>query len=215
MKCDDIREIYTVYWKLTENDPQRAAVDQHIETCESCREEFKIWEACELMIQSELEGDNVPEEISYENKSISTDVMSRIYSNESWRMPVQDRMYAISDKLKRNLSLVLAFCLALFVGSFLFSLIGNVFAPVEQATTVSDQSIYSIQTPQTLESTSNKQAAQYNMATAVASVSQTFMDPFTFNMGPIQSYSHFLLILSILGFITAILVLNWFSRVKE
>lgn len=214
MKCDDIRETYTVYWKLAENDPQRTAVDQHIVTCESCCEEFKIWEACERMIQSELDGDQQSEEISYEDKSISKDVMSRIYSDESWRMPVQDRMYAISDKLKRNLSLVLAFCLALFVGSFLFSLIGNVFAPVEQAT-VSDQSIYSIQTPQTLESTSNKQATQYNMATAVASVSQTFMDPFTFNMGPIQSYSHFLLILSILGFITAILVLNWFSRVKE
>lgn len=212
MKCDDIRELLSVYWSLPENDVRRIAVDNHIVTCETCNEEFKFWEASELMIQTEMEGYTTID-ISRDH-SITSDVMQRIYSDESWRMPVQSRMYAISDRLKRNLTLVLAFCLALFVGSFLFALVGNVFAPVDQVA-ATDNSVYSIQTPQTLVSSSNKITSDYNMATAVASVSQTFVDPIPFHMGPIQSYSHFLLILSILGFITAILVLNWFTRVKS
>jgi hypothetical protein len=211
MKCEDIRELLSVYWSLPANDVRRTAVDNHNETCEVCNEEFKLWEASEYMIRSEMEG-YITTEIS-NDQSISSNVMQRIYSDESWRMPVQSRMYAVSDKSRRNLTLVLAFCLALFVGSFLFALVGNVFVPIDE-TMGSNNSVYSIQTPQTLEASSNKLTHEYNMATAVASVSQTFVDPFPFHIGPIQSYSHFLLILSILGFITAILVMNWFTRVK-
>jgi len=213
MKCDDIRETFSDYWSLPENDLRRNAVDQHIKTCEACYEEFKIWESAEMMIQSELEDFDMPAELRSDNKTLTKDVMSRIYSDESWRMPVHNRMYAISDKLKKNLTLVISFCLALFVCSFLFVLMGNVFTPVNEVATA-DRSVYSIQIPQTLDLSGSKPTNQYNMATAVASVSQTFIDPFPFHMGPIQSYSHFLLILSILGFIAAILVLNWFSRIK-
>lgn len=216
MKCDDIRDILSVYWSLPDDDSRRAAVDKHILTCEACEAEFRIWEESEKFLNSEMEfiPDEQTEE-SMESSAVSSQVMSRIYSDESWRLPVQNRMYAISDKMRRNLMLVLACCLAMFVTSFLFSIVDNI--SVEDSSLTSDHSIYSIQTPQMLKTTSedaDSYTVNMDMTTAVASVSQTFMEPIPFHMGPIHSYSNFLLIISILGFIAAILVMNWFSRVK-
>lgn len=216
MKCNDIREILSVYWSLPTDDLRRAAVDKHILNCEACEAEFRIWEESEKFLNSEM--DFIPDEgieASLESSAVSSQVMNRIYTDESWRLPVQNRMYAISDKMRRNLMLVLACCLAMFVTSFLFSILDNI--SVGNSTYASERSIYSIQTPQMLETTSESadvHKVNMDMSTAVASVSQTFMEPIPFQMGPIQSYSNFLLIISILGFIAAILVMNWFSRVK-
>jgi len=210
MKCEEVRELLPVYSSLPADGAERLAVDQHVAGCEACSEEFAFWEQSEKWMHDE--PDELPAELFPGPEVVSSHVMSRIYTDESWRLPVSRRMYSMSDKMRRNMMLCIAFCLALFVGSFLYALIGRDRIVIEE--TAADKSAFTIQMPQKLDSGIDKHGPSYNVNSTAISVSQSFLEPIPFQMGPIRSYSNFLLIVSIIGFIGAMLVLNWFNRVK-
>lgn len=105
MKCSEIQELFGVYWDLPNDDLRRTAVDEHIATCAECAEEFQIWEESTILIRTAAIDSELPD---YE-PMVSGKVMSRIYEDESWRIPVSERMYTISYKLRRNLTAVIAF----------------------------------------------------------------------------------------------------------
>jgi hypothetical protein len=208
MKCSDIQELFGVYWDLPNDDLRRAAVDEHIATCAECAEEFQIWEESTILIRTAAIESELPD---FE-PMVSGKVMNRIYENESWRIPVSERMYAISYKLRRNLTAVIAFCLALFVFSFLFAI---VYDGTPQSTIASaDNSLFDLQAPQALKSSSTESMNGHKMVDAVASLNPSFMEPLRFHVGPIHSYPHYLLVISILGLIATIIIMNWLSRTK-
>ncbi|UJF36172.1 anti-sigma factor family protein [Paenibacillus hexagrammi] len=208
MKCSDIQELFGVYWDLPNDDLRRAAVDQHIAGCPDCAEEYQIWEESTILIRSASLDKELPE---YE-ATVSNHVMNRIYQDESWRIPVPDRMYAISYKLRRNLTAVIAFCLALFMFSFLFAVVYG--ESPESSMAKADNSLYDLQAPQALKSDSSESMNGRQMVTAVASLNNSFMEPLSFHVGPIHSYPHYLLVVSILGLISTMLIMNWLSRTK-
>jgi hypothetical protein len=208
MKCSDIQELFGVYWDLPNDDLRRAAVDEHIATCAECAEEFQIWEESTILIRTAAIESELPD---FE-PMVSGKVMNRIYENESWRIPVSERMYAISYKFRRNLTAVIAFCLALFVFSFLFAI---VYDGTPQSTIASaDNSLFDLQAPQALKSSSTESMNGHKMVDAVASLNPSFMEPLRFHVGPIHSYPHYLLVISILGLIATIIIMNWLSRTK-
>ncbi|MEC0226933.1 anti-sigma factor family protein [Paenibacillus alba] len=208
MKCSEIQELFGVYWDLPNDDLRRVAVDKHIATCAECAEEFQIWEESTMLIRTAAIDSELPD---YEPK-VSNMVMNRIYENESWRLPVTERMYAISYKLRRNLTAVIAFCIALFVFSFLFAV---VYEGTPQSTIASaDNSLFDLQAPQALKSTNAESMNGHKMKDAVASLNPSFMEPLRFHVGPIYSYPHYLLVVSILGLIATIIIMNWLSRTK-
>jgi hypothetical protein len=49
----------------------------------------------------------------------------------------------------------------------------------------------------------------------MASIGQPMIEPLRYHVGPIDSYSHYLLVLSILGLTCTMLIMNWFSRTKS
>ncbi|WP_442601088.1 anti-sigma factor family protein [Paenibacillus sp. KN14-4R] len=215
MRCDEIRERFGVYWDLPKDDLQRKEVDQHVLTCEDCAEEFQIWSESTLLIRSAV--DESSEHLSsfsmgHEGGSISSKVMKRIYEDESWRLPIPERMYAFSRRMRTNFLVVISFCILLFLGSFLFAMVYDI-AGVRAAS--EENSIYSIQAPQALDVEGGYKAiSKKAMNTAVANVSSSFVEPVRFQVGPIESYPDYLLVLSLLGFISMILILNWFMRIK-
>lgn len=208
MKCSEIQELFGVYWDLPNDDLRRAAVDKHLETCDSCEEEFQIWEESMILIRTAA----TDEELTDFEPVVSTKVMSRIYEDESWRIPVSERMYAISYKLRRNLTAVIAFCLALFVFSFLFAI---VYDGSPQSTMASaDNSLYDLEAPQALKSSGTESLNGHKLGDAVASLNPSFMEPLRFHVGPIHSYPHYLLVVSLLGLVATIIIMNWLSRTK-
>jgi len=211
MTCQELRHFLPQYTHLPENDPLRTAIEAHASQCETCGEELEIWKQSEDLINGDMK--DIPEELR-RDKAVSAVVMKRIYSDEAWRLPVHQRMYAMSEKMRKNLFVCVAFCLALFVCSFLYALAGE--TPSRDAR-IPDDSAFTIQLPQKLDAgaAASASAPSFDMKTAIASVSQTFIEPIPFQMGPIQSYSNFLLIVSIIGFIGAMLILNWINRVKK
>lgn len=209
MKCSDIQELFGIYWDLPNDDLRRAVVDKHIKQCALCAEEFQIWEESTVLIRSVTEYDGMPNSVP----PISEKVMHRIYEDESWRIPVPERMYAISYRLRRNLTAVIAGCLALFVFGFLFSIIYD--GTSNPSMISADSSIYDLQAPQALSGGSAKESMNgHKLASAVASLNPTFVDPLRFKVGPIHSYPHYLLVLSLLGLIATMLIMNWLSRTK-
>ncbi|NRF89725.1 zf-HC2 domain-containing protein [Paenibacillus frigoriresistens] len=208
MKCSEIQELFGVYWDLPNDDLRRAAVDEHILTCAECAEEFQIWEESTILIRTAA----IESELSDYEPMVSGKVMNRIYENESWRIPVSERMYAISYTLRRNLTAVIAFCLALFVFSFLFAIVYD--GTPQSSIATADNSLFDLQAPQALKSSGMESMNGHKMGDAVASLNPSFMEPLRFHVGPIHSYPHYLLVVSILGLIATIIIMNWLSRTK-
>lgn len=209
MKCSEIQELFGIYWDLPNDDLRRTAVDKHIATCPECAEEFQIWEESTILIRTAAIDNEVPE---YESM-VSNKVMNRIYENESWRIPIPERMYAISYTFRRNLTAVIAFCLALFVFSFLFAIVYD--GTPQSSIASADNTLFDLQAPQALKSNNGESMNGHKMVDAVASLNPSFMEPLRFHVGPIHSYPHYLLVVSILGLIATIIIMNWLSRTKS
>ncbi|GAA3405132.1 anti-sigma factor family protein [Paenibacillus hodogayensis] len=199
MKCHDVQEWLGAYWDLPEDDDRRRAVDEHIGQCPTCREEFEIWEESTDLIRNSVVG--LDRQVEY--VPVSAQVMNRIYADESWRIPVPNKLYAFSYKLRRNLTAVVALCMTLFVFGFVLSAMGvgggektpkYGLKPVASAT----------------NEVHNVAVKAKNLPTATASLK----DPYMVTMGPIRSVPDYMVVVSLLGLTGTILIMNWLSRTK-
>jgi hypothetical protein len=206
MKCGEVQELFGLYWDLPNDDLRRQAVDTHIEHCTACAEEFQFWKETGELIRIATTDERPSEPFP-----ISRKVMDRIYEDEAWRVPVVERMYAISFKMRRNLTAVISFCLALFMFSFLFSLVYG----ERTMSQGSDVPTFGLQAPQVISASAQENSMDGHVMTAMASIGQPMIEPLRYHVGPIDSYSHYLLVLSILGLTCTMLIMNWFSRTKS
>jgi hypothetical protein len=208
MKCDDIQELFGIYFDLPDDDLRRKCVDEHILRCRDCAEEFEIW----LESTNLIREIHVTPQMPSKSTHIANNVMSRIYEVESWRIPVSDRIYQIPYKLRRNLTAIIALCLAVFVVSFLFNLV----YPSRSILTAEEASPSGFNT---IASAAGKVAGITTVAdkeafseAAVASTSALIVEPIKL------SYIHtpnYWLALSLLGLISALLTMNWLSRTRS
>jgi hypothetical protein len=205
MKCNEIQDLFGIYFDLQEDDPRRQSVDLHIKGCESCREEFEMWEESTDLIRLAKE-DTAPLQLS--TSRVTNEVMNRIYQSESWRMPVSDRIYSIPYQLRRNMTMIISFCLALFMVSFMYNFMDD-----DIDKTIQASSQYGIK--QAAKASENPADALnvHSMGRAtLASASPTIIDPV--KLGPIRTVPDYLLSLSILGLISTLLIMNWLSRTR-
>ena len=220
MNCEKFGEQLGLYWDLPEGDPVKKQLSEHIRTCNDCREQFRLLdESRELVKQAAPE--QAPTEqakVQFEqmNTRFSEHVMKRIYEDESWRMPVADRMYSFSFKVRRNLTMLIAFFLALFMISFLhFAFVGtdkDVPADIE---TAADPEEFSglMQVASASGSSSNVNTTLYESSQGMRVAS--IQDPLIFMIGTDPTSPNYLLIFSILGMAVTILIMNWFSRIRS
>lgn len=199
MKCESIQELFGDYWDLPADDHMRAQVDDHIRECAECAEQFNFWKESTELIQSMSKFE---EPVAYER--ISNNVMDRIYSDESWRIPVHHRSYSFSLRLRRSATAIIAVCMALFICSFLYSVVydtpdrnvqvlSNVSGLLPAASAVDDGGLVD---------------PEFYIDVPTASIS----DPFVLKMTP--TYPHYWVAVSLFGLIFALLIMNWLSRTK-
>ncbi|MBJ6363546.1 anti-sigma factor family protein [Paenibacillus sp. GCM10012307] len=199
MKCHEVQESLGVYWDLPVHDPERVAIDRHLQHCNCCMEEFRIWEESEAMIRSAAQQGTAASEPM---DDITRSVMDRIYSEQSWMMPIHERRYQISRVFKRNVSAIIACCMAMFVSGFVYFLFGEKTDPSSMAhitglldTVNANEGISLI-------------SSEFYQEIPVASIS----DPFVLNVVP--TVPQYWVALSILGIIITLLILNWLSRAR-
>jgi hypothetical protein len=207
MKCDDIQELFGIYFDLPDDDIRRKCVDEHILRCRVCAEEFEIWLESTNLIRSMHE---IPP-MQRKSTPITDKVMNRIYEDESWRIPVTDRIYQIPYKLRRNLTAIIALCLAVFVVSFLFNLVYPSHSNLS-AEEVSPSGFNQVASAAGVISVGGLESTTNGISqTAVASTTALIVEPIKL------SYIHtpnYWLALSLLGLISALLTMNWFSRTR-
>jgi uncharacterized membrane protein len=202
MNCNEASELFAAYPDMPKGDKLRIKIEEHIRSCTSCAEEFAIWEESSNLIYTAA-----PYIEPAKSMKMSNSVMDRIYADESWRIPVPERMYTISYKLRRNLSAVISLCLALFMLSFLYSVIDDSHRTEEVA--FSFEGVMPVASA--VASTGDEGAAlgAKLKGVPVASIS----DPFILG-NPIKTNPDYMVVVSLLGVVVALLIMNWFSKIK-
>ncbi|MEX1030589.1 MAG: zf-HC2 domain-containing protein [Paenibacillaceae bacterium] len=200
MKCYEFTEILAEYWDLPDNDIRKVSANRHLSTCLACSDEYEIWKTSTDLIQFSRETDQ-PVDLY---KPIATNVMSRIYNDESWRLPVTLRSYTFSYKVRRNIMATFALFMAVFLVTFISSLTGG----SDLSTDFNDMTGI-IDTAHADELNIDADPTMFD-GMPVASISA----PTILRMGPIQTYTDYLLALSILGFVFTLLIMNWLSRIR-
>jgi hypothetical protein len=202
MNCSHIQELIGLYRDLPEHDLRRVAVDEHIRRCPACAEEFKLWEESYRLISQV--GMNL-DEPAIPRRSIAASVMDRIYMDESWRLPVAERAYSLTKSMKYRISAVIGFCLALFISSFIYSLMTD---------DGQSHEAYAFRpgiVPVISASGDNPtQLAMFSQEIPTASISA----PFVLDIGPVDSYPDYLIVVSIIGIVCSLLIMNWLSRLR-
>jgi len=200
MRCLQVQESLGNYWDLPDADKERIMVDEHLLSCEACREEFRIWQESEQLIRDFSENDE--EMASFDR--VNQDVMERIYSEQSWLMPIPTRSYQFTRTFRRNMTAVIACCMAIFVSGLFYLLIGyngSSSAEVAKLTGLLDTADAS--------NDSSLISVSFYADVPVASIS----DPIILNVVP--TVPQYWVAFSLLGMIMTLLILNWFSRTRN
>lgn len=222
MNCADVQKILEQYMDMKPEDPRRLQVDEHAAQCQTCADELAFWQESYHWIQAEQDSPtfgDAPWNTAPSNESKSAagisapestgslagSVMNQIYSKESWRIPVTDRIYSIPYRAHRNLTAFIALCIAVFVFSFLYSLV------VRDTTDPLAVEHNKFGFHQAVNASDNY-SADMSLNIGDSFPSQVLIEPL--KLGPIQSIPDYLVVLSFLGITAALLILNWWSRMK-
>lgn len=201
MRCHDVQQLFGLYWDLPRTDLRRTAVDEHIRRCHTCAEEFEIWEESLKLIS--YSGD---QDVELEpSRSISTSVMERIYRDEAWRVPIVDRVYSLSRAMKLRISAVIGLCLMLFLSGLLFAIAAD---EPEQAAYTFRPGVVPIMSAQ--DSDSGVKLALFSEEIPTASITA----PLVIDMKTADSDPDFMIVVSILGVVLSLLIMNWLSRLR-
>lgn len=210
VKCEQVQEWIAGYWDMELNDFRKRTVERHIRTCPVCRSEFELWKESTELIRASNEHEPVTaiqSGIANHPTGTAGAVLNRIYMNEEWRRPVVDRSYRISYRAFRRLAASAAFFLAVFIVSFSYSLFSIIPGNHASDELVGLQPVAMIASDHMLHSTDG---TLDELAGSVASLTV----PMTLTQEPAQSDLNFMLVFSLVGMVTVVLMMNWFSRIR-
>lgn len=200
MNCEEAREWFGLYQDLPEDSAERISLDLHVHSCVVCMEEFKLWEESAQLIHE------LPAEADYGEETESSvwmnrSVMDRIYAEQSWYMPAMRRTYAFTYTFRRKVAVVLAALLALFVCGFVYTAFDQLGSSGANRSAMMESA--------TQFAINHRSTGSIQLEVPVASLS----DPIMLNVTP--AMPEYWIILSIVGMIMTMMILNWFSRVRS
>ncbi|CAM3971190.1 hypothetical protein L1N85_04140 [Paenibacillus alkaliterrae] len=201
MNCNDAQERFGEYWDLSEQDDDRKAIDRHLLECNSCKEQFRLWEESEDMIRFLSEED----ELIGPTEHVNRNVMERIYAEESWLMPIPHKSYQFSKSFRRNFALIVAACMAMFACAFFVFVFDN----EEGASQAQVAELSGLMDTANVSGDGLVITAGIFAEVPVASIS----DPFVLKVVP--AFPQYYVALSLLGIIMTLLILNWLSRTRS
>lgn len=203
MNCEQAQQWFGLVWDLPEDDPDRIRFEAHLADCDSCAEEFRIWEESELMLRRLQIADAEPEN---PDERINRAVMERIYQEDFWLLPVKDRTYRWSESFRRGVAAAMACCFAMFVSAFIYMAIG---IPEKETADAQIAKLTGlIDTISTVEG-AEPISIEFYQDVPVASIS----GPVVLTVVP--TYPQYWIALSILGMIMTLLTINWFARTRN
>jgi hypothetical protein len=208
MKCQPIQKLFAIYSELSTHDARKIMMDQHMASCSRCANKWMMWDQTMSLVRASDYSDQV-----YSSSDrISQNVMERIYQVESWRTPVPQRTYVLSHRWQTRLSILFSVAMVLCIITFISSIMMESPMKLEQVS----MDIFALHSPQEHEMVVfEKSTDGKELLSAVAGVSQSFIEPLQFQPVPLHTSPSFLFVISLLGLIISSLFLNWYIRIKE
>lgn len=204
MTCDEMQKAINEYWDLPDNDLKRKQINDHIKHCAACAEDYSLWEQSISLIQQSSTCDETAEK-----SSISDQVMSRIYAEEGWREPIPHRIYSISYQMRRKLTMTIAFFLSLFMLGFVYSIM---YEPEPETMYYTfEGGVMPIASA--IGNTGAKDSI--TGATLQGVPMASLSDPFLLSVSSIQSHPDYIVVLSLIGIVCTLLIMNWLTRVRS
>lgn len=202
MKCAEVRDAFVNYWDLAEDDAVRQAIDSHLLECEHCAEQLLAFEEIDASLLGEFSLSSA--EIG-ELEHVNREVMSRIYAEQSWLLPVTQRNYTFSRTFRRNLAAFLACCMAIFVCAFVYLLVDGKQPDSSQQLANLTGLIDTASASDGISTIS----AEFYKEVPVASIS----DPII--LSGVPTVPQYWVALSMMGIIMTLLILSWFTRTRS
>ncbi|CAM2799313.1 zf-HC2 domain-containing protein [Paenibacillus sediminis] len=199
MNCCEARDLLPMFWDLPMNHPQKEAVMRHIESCEECAAEWKVWEeSCRLIhtLEEEAPVDQA--------ERVNLNVMNRIYAESPWLLPANDEALPFARRFKRHMKLWVAGFMALFLCSFFVMM--NTYDH-DSAATPPVSGLLPTAIAGAESSSSSEVSIELPMKT------RGLIDPLVVNMGP--AHPGYWMILSLIGMIIALVSWRWIYRLKH
>lgn len=200
MKCEEAQLIIGAYSELSEDDEERIELEAHLLECEECSEQFGFWHEGEDLIRQLSEETDIIGPTEHVNRA----VMERIYMEQSWYMPVPSKSYHFSKSFRRNTAILIASCMAMFACAFFIFIFDHKDATQEEL-----QQLTGLMEAANASGDNEFLSAGFYAEVPVASIS----DPFVLKVVP--AFPQYYVALSLLGLVTALLILNWLSRTRS
>ena len=203
--CDDFQEIMS-----NASDPGLTGqlsnkLSEHLAICEECQMINQQW----MMIRQEIRAIAEESIMEHTNENhpphptskMASKVMEQIYRQDDWRRPVVERQFSFSNKMHRTISIGVAFFVSVFLIGFLYALIVPPVMPV-------DEPLIGIQPIAIAGGITDD---EFFSTTAMANITV----PMKLSPDASVVAINYLLVISMIGLVTVMLLLNWFSRSKS
>ncbi|CAI6080961.1 anti-sigma factor family protein [Cohnella sp. JJ-181] len=196
LTCGHVQQQMESYWELEENDPRRREIDAHVARCPVCAAEFRWWEESSALIREVAleESESVPMQSV---QAMNASVMSRIYAEDGWLLPPARRAYSGTGSFRRRVVTMVACLLALCGSGVLLALYDRLH--VDRAQTAGIMEVAG----------TGEMSGSFRIDMPVSRVS----DPFVLNSSP--AMPGYWIMMSVLGVLAAVLIVNWYSRLKK
>ncbi|MEK3881437.1 hypothetical protein [Paenibacillus sp. PL2-23] len=201
MKCEEARAKFDAYWEMGEEDADRIELEAHLLDCEVCSEQFGLWPEEDGLLRQFSEESSMIGATEHVNRT----VMERIYMEEAWYMPVPSKSYHFSKNFRRNAAILIAACMAMFASAFFVFVFDYKNVGVGEEI----QEWTGLMEAANASGDSGLTTAGFYAEVPTASIS----DPFVLKVVP--TFPQYYVALSLLGLVTALLILNWLSRTRS
>ncbi|MCR2802998.1 zf-HC2 domain-containing protein [Paenibacillus soyae] len=201
MKCEEAQAKFDSYWEMGEEDPARIELEAHLLDCERCSDQFGLWPVDDELIRQLSEESSMVGPTEHVNRA----VMDRIYMEQAWYMPVPSKSYHFSKSFRRNAAILIAACMAMFACAFFVFVFDYKDAPAGEDM----QQWTGLMEAANASGDGEVMTGGFYAEVPVASIS----DPFVLKVVP--AFPQYYVALSLLGLVTALLILNWLSRTRS
>ncbi|MGZ9584054.1 zf-HC2 domain-containing protein [Paenibacillus marinisediminis] len=203
MECAEALDWISEYADMPADDPLRQEIERHLQDCESCTEQYNVWNVSEQW--DEDMTDWSLRAIDWDNEVPAhqfrpEDVMERIYNDIPWFTPAHRRGNRMSPRMRNIFAGIVSFCLAVFLSGLLALAVTAEQPMAKPATGI---------VPTVVVGSVESEVSSIEMELPDFGAN----DPVLLDVVP--TVPQYWIALSLFGISLALLLLNWLTRAKE
>lgn len=206
MKCDEAQDLMIEYSDQMLPEVTKRRVDQHLASCDSCKEEYEVWAESSKLIRSDKEQSSQ----IVSTISIVDAVMARILSEEKWAIPIGRKVFTLTARMRR-IGASAAVILLMLCGFTIFAN-SNQDASLAGADFPSQSKMEVVSSALSSSDGIAEVTSEPDPATAIASTDSAPAPVMIENASPNSGGPNYSIILSFFGILITVIAMSWMMR---